>query len=32
MPSIHLIPSLPAALIVARIHDGEVLVQVDAGQ
>ena len=30
MPSIHLIPNLPAALVVARFTDGEVLV--DAGQ
>jgi hypothetical protein len=32
MPTIQLIPSLPAALVVARFHDGEVLVLVDADQ
>ena len=32
MPTILLIPSLPAALILARFRDGETLVLVDAGQ
>ena len=31
-PAIHLIPALPAALVIARYRDGEVLVLVDADQ